>query len=107
MDADPGVHLQQERNRIEHPFHLEDCIAVLILLCKDPLFDPAVKGWNQYLPPVLQTKDNQVLVSGYHVSVAVEGVRCHAGILIANICLSIPPGAKPQANNLQPFISHR
>ena len=71
---------------IRHQFHLNDCIAVFILLLQDQFFDPAINWWNKYLAPILRTKDNMVLATVYNGSVAVQFVRGHAGILIANIC---------------------
>ena len=85
IDADSRINIQQEMHRIGHHFHLDDCIAVFVLLFEDQLFDPVVNRWNKHLPPVLRAKDYLVFVA----------------ILTTNICSVNPPGAKPPASNLQ------
>ena len=70
---------------IRHHFHLNDGIAIIILLFDDLCFDPAIDWRQEYLPPIFWIKDNRVPATIRHGSISVQFVSCHGNILSSNI----------------------
>ena len=105
INPDAGINLKKKVDMIFHDFHLDNGIAIRILLFKDQFLDPGIDWGDKHAASIFWTKDNMVFAVVYDRPVSVQVIGVHRDILITNIC-SVNPvkGRAPDGQSLAPYI---